>query len=162
MKKKLTLFFCFLISSLICAKAGTGTQGNLKLGNPIDFGVGKTYRSEFSPWGVAVSFNFREISADVVFDNWWVYKEFAPHVNWFSIWGMSFGGKFKNAYYAETGSRLGIGMNAFILKKRNLELYNQIAWNPTIGIDYDHDDKKYSFRFEPVNFPFNTGARFWF
>lgn len=160
-KRFLLLAMLMFSSMLLHAKTGLGIQGGIRFTPSPEGCFGITGRSESSPWGVEISYDFREESINLVLDNWWIYKRIDSNLNWFALWGLSFGGRLKNEAYLDTGSRVGIGLNAFCFESRCLELYAQAAWNPTVGIDFDRDGKKYSVRVTPACFPVNAGIRFW-
>lgn len=159
------LLFAFVLIPSMFARAGIGIQGGASLTPKVDdyhdFSAGITLRSDYTPWGIAANWNFREKSVSLVLDNWWVYKDMDSCINWFAFWGMSFGGKFENRYFADTGARVGAGMNAFLFDSRCLEVYAHAAWNPSIGAGYSRDSKKYFLRFVPACFPVNAGLRVW-
>ena len=159
MKKILVFLACIFMGSVAFAGIGFGVQGGVKSDPSLDCSAGISVRSEFSPWGISASWNIREKSADLVLDNWWIYKKINSRINWFALWGMSFGGKFENEFYGETGARVGIGINAFCLENRGLEFYTHAVWNPSFGLNYDSGDEKFTFRFVPACFPVNAGIR---
>ncbi|MCQ2241359.1 hypothetical protein [Treponema sp.] len=161
MKKILLFIGCMFFCSVAFAKVGCGVQGGVKFSPSPDGSTGITIRSEYTPWGISASYNFKEKSADLILDNWWVYKKMNSNINWFALWGMSFGGRIENESYVETGARVGIGINAFCFESCCLEFYTHAVWNPSVGVNYDRDDEKYSFRFVPACFPINAGIRVW-
>ncbi|MBS7241350.1 hypothetical protein [Treponema sp.] len=161
MKRIFVLALVLFFPSFLFAKTGIGIQGGAKFTPSADADVGFNLRSEFSPWGIAVSYNLKDKSIDLVLDNWWIYKKINSRLNWFALWGMSFSGKVENKSFAETGARLGMGLNVFCFENRCLEFYAHSVWNPSVGVYYDRDDEEYSLRFVPACFPLNAGVRFW-
>lgn len=150
-----------LLYSFSYAKNAIGIQSGIKIDSSFDYNTGINFRSDFSPWGIAASYNIKQKSVDLVFDNWWIYKKINSNINWFTLWGISFGAKTENKLLFETGSRLGIGMNFFCFNNRFFELYFYSAWNPSVGINYNKEDSKTSFCFTPNCFPSNIGFRIW-
>ncbi|MBQ0039631.1 MAG: hypothetical protein KBS64_04320 [Treponema sp.] len=160
-RKALVLVF-MLAGSTAFAKTGVGIQGGIKFSPEADVCSGLVLRSDHSPWGLAASWNIEEKSLDLVLDNWVFYKKINAAASWFALWGMSYSGRFENECFIETGARLGVGANVFFFDSRSLEFYAQTAWNPSVGMYYDRDEKECSLRFVPACFPINAGIRFWF
>ena len=160
------VFFLFLLNFTAIAKTGVGVFA----GGDFSFNIepesnltaGISLRSDLSPWGISASWNFSGKSAELALDNWWICKKISPSLNFYALWGMSFGGRFENEFYGQTGARLGFGFDAFLFKNRSLEFYAQSAWNPSIGMNYNSDGRKFSLRFVPACFPVNAGCRLWF
>ncbi len=149
-------------SAFLFAKTGIGIQGGIKIDMGADLVEGITFRTDMSPWGIAIDCNHEEKSVDLILDDWWIVKRLSNNVNLYAFWGMSFGARFESSWYGETGPRVGAGLSAFLFRNRFLELYVQSAWNPSIGVNWDEEDEEFSLRFRPACFPANAGIRFWF
>lgn len=165
-KASLFLFFLFILNTFALAKVALGITGGVDLRIKAEpeshVTSGISVRSDMSPWGLEAHWNFNERSLALFLDDWWICKRLNSMLNFYTFWGLSFGLKFENEFYAQTGPRLGLGIDVFLFKNRSLEFYVQGAWNPSLGMNYDRDDEKYSFRFVPSSFPVNSGIRFWF
>lgn len=59
MKRIFVLALVLFFPSFLFAKTGIGIQGGAKFTPSADADVGFNLRSEFSPWGIAVSYNLR-------------------------------------------------------------------------------------------------------
>ena len=101
MKRIFVLALVLFFPSSLFAKTGIGIQGGAKFTPSADADVGFNLRSEFSPWGIAASYNLKDKSIDLILDNWWIYKKINSRLNWFALWGMSFSGKVENKSFAE-------------------------------------------------------------
>ncbi|MDE6349714.1 MAG: hypothetical protein K2K67_01765, partial [Treponemataceae bacterium] len=110
------------------------------------------------PWVFAVHLKGDPWYAGVTADNWFVYKAFGRDVAWFLFWGISAGMELEGTFGVDTGARAGAGVNVF-LARRHLELYAQLAWNPSVGVYLRHDGDIFFIR--PLSFPLHAGFRVW-
>lgn len=155
------------------ARVGMGAQGDLFLASGVPasdsftfkdgavrpfVGGALTVASDRSPWVFAVHLKGDPWYAGVTADNWFVYKAFGRDVAWFLFWGISAGMELEGTFGVDTGARAGAGVNVF-LARRHLELYAQLAWNPSVGVYLRHDDDLFFVR--PLSFPLHAGFRVW-
>lgn len=162
MKKTLMAVIVMVSSAFLFARTGIGIQGGAKIDMGVDHVEGMSIRSDRSPWGISLDCNFKDKSADLILDDWWIVKRLSNNVNLYTLWGMSFGARLENTWYGETGPRLGAGIDVFLFKGRCLEFFAQAAWNPSIGANWDGEEDELSLRFRPACFPVNGGIRLWF
>ena len=173
MKKTLMAVIVMVSSAFLFARTGIGIQGGAKIDMGVDHVEGMSIRSDRSPWGISLDCNFKDKSADLILDDWWIVKRLSNNVNLYTFWGMSFGARLENEWYGETGmrlggslrgtgSRVGAGVDVFLFKSRCLEFFAQAAWNPSIGANWDSEEDELSLCFRPACFPVNGGIRLWF
>lgn len=152
-----------LLISVLCV---VNVYSDVGVGGEIGFEAGPYYnnffsgtiRSDKTPWTLSVNSSFFDGNIGATADNWFVYKTVSDPVNYYVFWGISAGLEFDD-FGLNTGARIGIGLDWFILDSKELELYCQAAWNPYLGIKHEDD---WDFVFRPLCFPFSTGARWWF
>ena len=160
--KRILLFLAlFLFMPLASfSKNGFGVQGGFDIVPEPSAFFSLTWRTDKSPWGVAVNVHPFIKSVTINVDNWFVYKRLASHLDGFVLWGISGGGA-KDCDYWEltTGSRFGGGLSCCVLE-RHLEFYVQVIWNPHGGIK--RDDGSYKPVLRLASFPSVAGLRFWF
>lgn len=159
-KNALALLFAALTGiSSASALAGFGAHAGINLGEPSFTFLSATVRTSISPWVLSIDNNFDDMHFSINADNWFINKFAVYPVTFFAFWGISGSLQLRNNFHIATGARLGIGLNWFILEHKNLELYVQGAWNPSIGIE---DDGGIGLLFRPLSFPVSSGARWYF
>ena len=152
------IIFAFPFSSF--AKAGIGGAFSYSLSPSKDYFASFSARSDISPWAVFLNAHIPDSSISMFFDNWFINERIFEHLDFFVLWGMSFGATFEDNETAfATGARFGGGFDIFLFK-RHLEFFAQTVWNPYFGIKKEDDD--FAPLIRPLNFPFSIGARVWF
>ncbi len=158
----------FLILAIIISVfSGRFVYADIGAGGDVGFYVSPDYygyfsasfRSDESPWVFYVAFSPFDDRILGIADNWFINKKLSTHLDYFIFWGISSDCK-ADAFMAGTGARVGAGISWFMLGERALEFSLQGAWNPSFGIKDDDGDKCMYIR--PIDFPFSTGARWWF
>lgn len=151
------LLLCF---SPAFARAGLGGAfSHAAATTPLEL-ASFTARTDTSPWGVFFNVHFKSNTVSCFLDNWFVNERIAEHLDYFVLWGMSFGARFdEEATELATGSRFGAGLDFFFVQ-RHLELFIQSVWNPYFGVKKSDGD--YNMLVRPVNFPCSAGVRVWF
>ena len=161
MKRKFLLipvFFCLCTFSF--AKAGLGGAFSYNVSTaPISF-ASFTARSDESPWCVFFNAGLKKKCVTSFVDNWFINERISNHVDYYVLWGLSFGARFDDdEYFLATGSRLGAGLDFFFLERR-LEFFAQAVYEPYYGARKTDESWKPFIR--PVNFPCSAGLRLWF
>lgn len=156
--KKFLLPLILILGVNCFADIGAGGLYGVNTGPDFDQYIAATARSDESPWCLTGTFLSGSGDFTLTADNWFIYKPVSDPVNWYCFWGIS-GGSSLDHFELNTGARFGVGLDWFVLDKRNLELFCQYCWNPYFG--FAHDDE-WEGVFKPWNFPFATGARWWF
>ncbi|MGI5069976.1 hypothetical protein HRO26_02355 [Treponema pectinovorum] len=164
MKKKILIVCAFFAFTIFSASADIGLGAELGFESDVFYKpysrgfVSATFRSNEIPWCFSVNFFPFDSQFVANADNWVVNKTLSAPLRYFLFWGVSARLGF-NKFAIAAGPRLGAGLDLFLLKKRQLELYWQISWNPYLGVE---DRNGVSAMIRPFHFPIELGARWWF
>ncbi len=156
--KKLLLPLILLLGTNCFAEFGAGGLYGINTGPDFDYYVAATIRSDESPWCLNATMFTNSGELHATADNWFIYKPVTEPLSWYCFWGIS-GGTSIDYFEMTTGARFGVGLDWFVLEKRNLEFFCQYCWNPYFGFSHDGE---WEGVFKPFCFPFTSGARWWF
>ncbi|MCR4822134.1 MAG: hypothetical protein K5873_04580 [Treponema sp.] len=158
--KSITLaIFLFFLAFSSYARAGIGASFSYSISTDPHSFLSFSGRSDISPWSIFMNAHLTDNTISLFADNWFVNERLAEHVDYFVLWGMSFGATFEDDKKAFcTGARFGAGFDFFFFG-RHLELFTQAVWNPYFG--FKKEDGDYGPVIKPVNFPCTAGLRIW-
>ncbi|MBB5226170.1 hypothetical protein DYE50_10145 [Treponema ruminis] len=161
MKKFFLAFFIFAgFSSLSFARVGLGGAFSYSLSADSHEMVSFSARSDESPWCLFFNSQLKENTITLFLDDWFINERLARHLDYFVLWGMSYGATFEaDKTVFAMGCRFGAGFDMFFFNRR-LEFFGQAVWNPYFGAS--KEDGSCSLLFRPVNFPCTAGLRLWF
>lgn len=155
MKKLLSIMIIILaMGTSFLFAFGIGIQG----GTDLKSGGGNTaitFKLDTEPWVFAVNgtFNNNYVAIGGTADTWMTTKRFASDFYYYYGWGFAANVVVGEPFTLNLGGRVLTGINLKLLDNF-IELYAQVAWQPTIKLLPD-------FNFEPWHFPVAGGIRFW-
>lgn len=160
-KRLLAPLLLTLLASSCFGYVALGAQGGYSAGQD-GFGFASiTLTTDGSPWVFSLDWGWEDTRLAFNADDWFVHRWIAYPAALFVFWGISGDVQLEGDIHATTGARLGIGVDVFLFRRRNVELYAQGAWNPCIGVEVDEEDDEAALLFLPVCFPVSAGVRLW-
>ena len=150
----------FGICTLSFARVGLGGAFSYSLSTYPHAMVSFSARTDESPWCVSINSQLGKNTIMLFLDDWFINERLAEHLDYFVLWGMSYGATFEPCETVlAMGCRFGGGFDLFFMNRR-IEIFGQSVWNPYFGAI--KEDERYSPLFRPVNFPCTAGLRLWF
>lgn len=161
LKRGLFSLLIFLVPTFSFSDVGLGGSFSYGASTSPFMAASFTARSDLSPWSVFFNAHLEDNTISVFLDDWFVNERFAEHLDYYVLWGLSFGARFDDGKTEVfTGSRFGAGLDFFFFN-RHFEIFTQGLWNPYLGVKKNSGEGA-KFLFRPVNFPLTAGARIWF